>query len=159
MTCTLLSHSFLFFFFNDTATTEIYTLSLHDALPISGSGGDGRVAPISFLPCLAARGGAGDARRPRGMARRMEVGRHPRPDRASRRRSLPLVARRGADHRSVPRSLGRVGNAPRRDGPGRRGAGLLRRRADAVLGAAETHRTAEAVAEDPGRRASGVHGV
>src|SRR5256885_15791386 len=30
-----LPHSFLFFFFNDTATTEIYTLSLHDALPIS----------------------------------------------------------------------------------------------------------------------------
>src|SRR2546426_7162011 len=27
--------SSLFFFFNDTATTEIYTLSLHDALPIS----------------------------------------------------------------------------------------------------------------------------
>src|SRR2546426_7801176 len=26
---------FYFFFFNDTATTEIYTLSLHDALPIS----------------------------------------------------------------------------------------------------------------------------
>src|SRR3712207_7466182 len=26
-----------FFFFNDTATTEIYTLSLHDALPISSS--------------------------------------------------------------------------------------------------------------------------
>src|SRR2546425_11875022 len=28
------SSLFLFFFFNDTATTEIYTLSLHDALPI-----------------------------------------------------------------------------------------------------------------------------
>src|SRR5258707_3100723 len=28
---------FFFFFFNDTATTEIYTLSLHDALPISHS--------------------------------------------------------------------------------------------------------------------------
>src|SRR5207253_10433498 len=28
-------HSPLFFFFNDTATTDIYTLSLHDALPIS----------------------------------------------------------------------------------------------------------------------------
>src|SRR2546430_13469135 len=28
---------FVFFFFNDTATTEIYTLSLHDALPIYGS--------------------------------------------------------------------------------------------------------------------------
>src|SRR6266568_5891070 len=27
--------SYVFFFFNDTATTEIYTLSLHDALPIS----------------------------------------------------------------------------------------------------------------------------
>src|SRR5256886_13392792 len=35
-------------FFNDTATTEIYTLSLHDALPISGSGWHGlprRVKP------------------------------------------------------------------------------------------------------------------
>src|SRR3989442_4307272 len=31
----VLSYLFLFFFFNDTATTEIYTLSLHDALPIS----------------------------------------------------------------------------------------------------------------------------
>src|SRR5713101_9311382 len=29
-----LSYLFFFFFFNDTATTEIYTLSLHDALPI-----------------------------------------------------------------------------------------------------------------------------
>src|SRR5438093_9246531 len=29
-------HPPFFFFFNDTATTEIYTLSLHDALPISG---------------------------------------------------------------------------------------------------------------------------
>src|SRR5256885_871383 len=31
---------FLFFFFNDTATTEIYTLSLHDALPIWRSVGE-----------------------------------------------------------------------------------------------------------------------
>src|SRR6266536_6273862 len=30
----LLHSSIIFFFFNDTATTEIYTLSLHDALPI-----------------------------------------------------------------------------------------------------------------------------
>src|SRR3712207_7807190 len=29
----------MFFFFNDTATTEIYTLSLHDALPIFGTNG------------------------------------------------------------------------------------------------------------------------
>src|SRR5260370_31012556 len=34
-----------FFFFNDTATTEIYTLSLHDALPISGE-----FLGIGFLP-------------------------------------------------------------------------------------------------------------
>src|SRR6266480_2091471 len=32
---TFLFFTFFFFFFNDTATTEIYTLSLHDALPIS----------------------------------------------------------------------------------------------------------------------------
>src|SRR2546422_7121872 len=31
-------HCLAFFFFNDTATTEIYTLSLHDALPISWTG-------------------------------------------------------------------------------------------------------------------------
>src|SRR3712207_7577699 len=46
-----------FFFFNDTATTEIYTLSLHDALPISavnghpafdaGPGGEG-VGPVDI---------------------------------------------------------------------------------------------------------------
>src|SRR4029453_19566090 len=40
--CSLRCHAslalfFFFFFFNDTATTEIYTLSLHDALPISHS--------------------------------------------------------------------------------------------------------------------------
>src|SRR5258705_13172923 len=33
------SSFFFFFFFNDTATTEIYTLSLHDALPISPNDG------------------------------------------------------------------------------------------------------------------------
>ena len=38
----------LVFFFNDTATTEIYTLSLHDALPISGDGW--RSYPKRFLP-------------------------------------------------------------------------------------------------------------
>src|SRR2546430_6147827 len=31
------SYIYFFFFFNDTATTEIYTLSLHDALPISSA--------------------------------------------------------------------------------------------------------------------------
>src|SRR2546425_1739515 len=47
----------LFFFFNDTATTEIYTLSLHDALPISGGmpdgehgGGHGEVSALEPEP-------------------------------------------------------------------------------------------------------------
>src|SRR2546429_4417778 len=37
----------IFFFFNDTATTEIYTLSLHDALPICRAGHAARAAPPS----------------------------------------------------------------------------------------------------------------
>src|SRR3712207_9224234 len=35
----------IFFFFNDTATTEIYTLSLHDALPISTANSDPSPSP------------------------------------------------------------------------------------------------------------------
>src|SRR5690242_20932790 len=55
-----LSLLFLFFFFNDTATTEIYTLSLHDALPISFMGPaapspERRGTPRSGVP----RGGGG----------------------------------------------------------------------------------------------------
>src|SRR3712207_8195102 len=40
-----------FFFFNDTATTEIYTLSLHDALPIY---------PAEDLPAVRRRGAVDD---------------------------------------------------------------------------------------------------
>src|SRR5216684_3113034 len=43
------------FFFNDTATTEIYTLSLHDALPISRSGRDTSPGPGPAKPCRAHR--------------------------------------------------------------------------------------------------------
>src|SRR2546429_7269429 len=50
----MLLHLFVFFFFNDTATTEIYTLSLHDALPIFGiilgpSGKHCRIAAFKAL--------------------------------------------------------------------------------------------------------------
>src|SRR3712207_7673188 len=38
------------FFFNDTATTEIYTLSLHDALPISTRSSPARSTSASFGP-------------------------------------------------------------------------------------------------------------
>src|SRR3712207_7472061 len=52
----------MYFFFNDTATTEIYTLSLHDALPISirpASSTDGSAfslmssSPSLISPCIA----------------------------------------------------------------------------------------------------------
>src|SRR5256885_10592607 len=71
---------FVFFFFNDTATTEIYTLSLHDALPISSA--------------------ARRARRQRLRARgdRLRVGQPARP-RARRARAL---RRRGHRHREAP---------------------------------------------------------
>src|SRR6266481_8663001 len=53
MTCLfsecLISYFFPFFFFNDTATTEIYTLSLHDALPISSSGSDPRMKLAAWV--------------------------------------------------------------------------------------------------------------
>src|SRR5436305_10425444 len=43
-----------FFFFYDTATTEIYTLSLHDALPICFLAGQiGRLITISTTPVIA----------------------------------------------------------------------------------------------------------
>src|SRR5258708_31732924 len=46
-----------FFFFNDTATTEIYTLSLHDALPIyvSEAGGEEHGEELIFTNCLVQR--------------------------------------------------------------------------------------------------------
>src|SRR6266496_6455093 len=55
-----------FFFFNDTATTEIYTLSLHDALPISRGQGGGRAARA------ASRRGDGVAHRLRAHGRSEE---------------------------------------------------------------------------------------
>src|SRR3712207_8823947 len=48
-----------FFFFNDTATTEIYTLSLHDALPISGLLLGLRMLWRSGSPSMVARRGGG----------------------------------------------------------------------------------------------------
>src|SRR2546429_8576936 len=41
---------FFFFFFNDTATTEIYTLSLHDALPICAAGNAFHRRPLPSPP-------------------------------------------------------------------------------------------------------------
>src|SRR2546430_12408711 len=56
-----------FFFFNDTATTEIYTLSLHDALPICGACPKTRVGQNVATARMAAAG-----RRNRDMRSRSE---------------------------------------------------------------------------------------
>src|SRR3989441_12377359 len=58
ISCTFCSYGrvyclYSFFFFNDTATTEIYTLSLHDALPISMCGGNDDYA-MSLLAAVKA---------------------------------------------------------------------------------------------------------
>src|SRR3712207_7848459 len=60
--------AFFFFFFNDTATTEIYTLSLHDALPICGWHstfqallGVGREPPVPELVVQEPDDGVGQA--------------------------------------------------------------------------------------------------
>src|SRR6266480_7716265 len=45
----------LIFFFNDTATTEIYTLSLHDALPISRAASPGRPGCARTQLCTSFR--------------------------------------------------------------------------------------------------------
>ena len=59
--CVFFFFSFsFFFFFNDTATTEIYTLSLHDALPILLLGG--LISIVSLSVGLVARGRAGEPR-------------------------------------------------------------------------------------------------
>src|SRR2546428_13112969 len=98
-----------FFFFNDTATTEIYTLSLHDALPISvsrpGRRADG-ARPAGVLPLL-----------PRALARRRRKwvirpsGIVPRPRLAHRRAS--------AGERGAVRLAGKAGMGPvRRAGGG-----------------------------------------
>src|SRR5215211_9038225 len=46
--------AFLFFFFNDTATTEIYTLSLHDALPICANRCTRSASTSPRWPCAPA---------------------------------------------------------------------------------------------------------
>src|SRR2546425_12009564 len=78
-----------FFFFNDTATTEIYTLSLHDALPISSwprrSGGSACHGPAGGI------GGSGRSTPP--------------PPRAAAARAPRSTAARSEEHTSELQSL------------------------------------------------------
>src|SRR2546430_17556955 len=75
-----LSRFTIFFFFNDTATTEIYTLSLHDALPIFAH----------------PRGAHRQPGRRAGCARRRNQARHP-PERRPGHDGRPPPARRPAN--------------------------------------------------------------
>src|SRR3990170_8479237 len=77
---------FFFFFFNDTATTEIYTLSLHDALPIWPSFLSSRrwTHPHEHLAAAILVPGRGGDRRSSHAASRLET--HPRGSPHCRRR-------------------------------------------------------------------------
>src|SRR2546426_3218057 len=120
----------LFFFFNDTATTEIYTLSLHDALPISRPHPHFRWRRLHRDVLLADRPRAGrpdprqecDARWPRGAhrARRTQGSARPgarggaaRGGGARRAHGLRRAAAgeepRGSAHRTGPMNAGELG--------------------------------------------------
>src|SRR5882672_7857869 len=104
------------FFFNDTATTEIYTLSLHDALPILRHRGHGRGRPARRHDRVRRPGGAAPAEALRGAPPRPAPstvrlpGRKParaRRHACAHRRGARRAARRGAhrdDRRAGPAS-------------------------------------------------------
>src|SRR6476659_9023510 len=125
---TFFTFFFFFFFFNDTATTEIYTLSLHDALPISigkrhmadlAHGGEPDVVPEGRRDRVSAaarrrdlgrlREAFRDGRRP---LRRPAHGavQDPRGDGTGR-----LSSRRAAHHRHPERAAAVQGRSCRRD--------------------------------------------
>src|SRR2546427_13168143 len=107
----LITLTMLYFFFNDTATTEIYTLSLHDALPI--------------LPHAADGGSAAPARPARHSARGVL------PLRRSPRTAAPCAgAGTGALHLAAAARSVRVGPLPaaERAARGARGSAALARR-------------------------------
>src|SRR2546430_15081155 len=116
----------MLFFFNDTATTEIYTLSLHDALPISrelrpalepdGGGAAHRTAAPDWAD---ARGTHRESRR-----RRDDRGVHPPPARPQDQAVRAGGGRAGPDPRRVRRrayvrgpARGRVARLRERRGP------------------------------------------
>src|SRR5256885_4414315 len=87
------STPFFFFFFNDTATTEIYTLSLHDALPISSVISREKkpvVSPRTFTACSPSFRVAGGSF-PTSRSRRRSGSCRPRDRKSTRLNSSHLV--------------------------------------------------------------------
>src|SRR5256885_12093255 len=91
-----------FFFFNDTATTEIYTLSLHDALPISRRASPGAAPPSPCAPAACRRRTSGRVTAPRRGVRVDDLA-PPVPD-----HPLDLEGHRQRSHVLVLREEGRL---------------------------------------------------
>src|SRR3989441_8777531 len=96
----------LFFFFNDTATTEIYTLSLHDALPISTEqeidpGRHGLLSDPRFVLAVLLAGIEGRRGGMRHRGRRDEPDTHPALLRPDGDRLEPCAVLPGVDRRGV----------------------------------------------------------
>src|SRR2546422_10039250 len=103
VTVSCLSFFIFFFFFNDTATTEIYTLSLHDALPIS-RGEQGALRPEARLaPERAAFRKIDLLQRARRQPARDRVLRPAGRRRGARHRRAALAARAGRERLPGPR--------------------------------------------------------
>ena len=111
---------------------------------------------VSVLPRLRTRGRARDARRGVRLASRVEVGRHPRPARATRRPDLSLVAGRGARHRSLPRDRRHRGLVARWDRARRGDPAVEGWRATPVRSAAAAHRPQDVRRENPQRSPGGA---
>src|SRR3989449_8902537 len=162
--CSVSLISTFFFFFNDTATTEIYTLSLHDALPIcarrhrvrrerGGAPRDVLVARPARVPLRRRRRrGPGPRRRRAHRLERGAVGRHARGERRGATGRGARAPTLSAVRARRPRLRGRLAPvAPARDA-GRAGARLAGSRA----GRAHAPRAAAAgVTRSGGARALG----
>ena len=114
---------------------------------------------LSLLPGLCPGAAARGPRRPRGVAGRMEVGRHPLAAHPPRRADLPLVARRGARHRALSRARRRRRRPARRHGHRRRDPPLERGPRPAVRPAPAADRPQGGHQGDPGPGAGRHHGV
>src|SRR3989454_9782573 len=113
-----------FFFFNDTATTEIYTLSLHDALPILPVRDPDRLARATRRRGRARRCGGTRAARARPRVGRRHVrlvheprGAPPHRRRGARRDRRPLAAPCAGRGPAPPAGSPRASRAERRPAP------------------------------------------